>query len=43
LSRCRRQIFLGVTQLNEQGYEQKGKLLQAVNRILRHHRETHPS
>ena len=36
LHRCRRKIFLGLGELGEQGYEQKGPLLQAIQRILRH-------
>ncbi|MBU1660108.1 MAG: hypothetical protein KKD28_01395 [Chloroflexi bacterium] len=33
--RCREQIFIGINELGEQGYEQKGALLQAINRVLR--------
>jgi hypothetical protein len=33
--RCRRAIYLGLSELGEQGYEQKGPLLQAVQRVLR--------
>jgi hypothetical protein len=36
IRRCRRGIYLGLSQLGEQGYEQKGPLLQAVQRVLRH-------
>jgi len=32
--RCRRRIYLTASELNEQGYEQQGPLLQAVQRIL---------
>jgi hypothetical protein len=34
LSRCRRKIFLGLSSYNEQGFEQRGPLLQAFHRIL---------
>jgi hypothetical protein len=33
--RCRRCIYLGIADLGEQGYEQRGPLLQAVQRVLR--------
>lgn len=33
--RCRRGIFLGLSELGEQGYEQRGPLLQAFQRLLR--------
>jgi hypothetical protein len=36
--RCRRRIYLTASELSEQGYEQQGPLLQAVQRILRVHR-----
>jgi hypothetical protein len=32
--RCRKQIYLGFSELGEQGYEQRGDLLQAVQRML---------
>jgi len=35
IRRCRRKIYLGLSQLGEQGYEQKGPLLQAIQRVLR--------
>jgi hypothetical protein len=35
IRRCRRKIYLGLSELGEQGYEQKGPLLQAVQRVLR--------
>ena len=35
LNRCRRKIYLGLSEYNEQGYEQRGPLLQAFHRILR--------
>ena len=35
--RCRRKVYLGLSQLGEQGSEQKGPLLQAIQRVLRHH------
>ncbi len=34
LTRCRKKIFLGLSEYNEQGYEQRGSLLQAFHRIL---------
>ncbi len=34
LSRCRRKLYLGLSEYNEQGYEQRGPLLQAFQRIL---------
>jgi hypothetical protein len=33
--RCRKRIYLGIADLGEQGYEQRGPLLQAVQRTLR--------
>jgi hypothetical protein len=35
LRRCRRQVFLGLSELGEQGYEQRGPLLWAFNHVLR--------
>jgi hypothetical protein len=34
LNRCKRKIYLGLSEYNEQGYEQRGSLLQAFHRIL---------
>ncbi len=34
LNRCRRKIYLGLSEYNEQGYERRGPLLQAFHRIL---------
>jgi hypothetical protein len=34
LNRCRRKIYLGLSEFNEQGYEQRGPLLQAFNHIV---------
>lgn len=34
LNRCKRKIFLGLSEYNEQGYEQRGPLLQAFHRVL---------
>jgi len=34
LNRCRRRIYLGLSEFNEQGYEQRGPLLQAFHRVL---------
>ncbi len=33
--RCRQRIYLGLNELNEQGYEQKGPLINALQRVLR--------
>ncbi len=33
--RCRKTIFLGLSELSEQGYENQGALLKAIQRILR--------
>jgi hypothetical protein len=33
--RCRRWIYLGISDLSEQGYEQQGPVLRAVQRMLR--------
>lgn len=33
--RCRKQIYLGVSELGEQGMEQRGPLVLAINRMLR--------
>jgi hypothetical protein len=35
IRRCRRKIYLGLSELGERGYEQQGPLLQAIQRILR--------
>lgn len=35
IRRCRRKIYLGLSELNEYGYEHKGALLQAFQRVLR--------
>ena len=35
LHRCRKKIYLGISDLGEQGYEQQGPLLQAIQRVLR--------
>ena len=35
LRRCRRRVYLGLSELGEQGYEQKGALLRAIQRVLR--------
>lgn len=34
LNHCRKKIYLGLSEYNEQGYEQRGPLLQAFHRIL---------
>jgi hypothetical protein len=35
IRRCRRKVYLGLSELGEHGREQKGQLLQAVQRVLR--------
>jgi hypothetical protein len=35
MHRCRRRIYLGLNELSEQGYEQKGPLIAAMQRVLR--------
>jgi hypothetical protein len=35
LRRCRQKVFLGLSELNEQGNDQKGPLLKAIQRVLR--------
>jgi hypothetical protein len=35
LRRCRRSVYLGLSELSEQGYEQRGPLLAAFQRLLR--------
>ncbi len=35
LRRCRERVYLGLTELGEQGYEQRGLLLRALQRLLR--------
>jgi hypothetical protein len=35
VSRCRSSLYLGLSDLNEQGYEQRGALLRALQRLLR--------
>ena len=35
LKRCRRSIYLGLSELGEQGYEQRGPLLSVFQRLLR--------
>jgi len=35
LQRCREKVFLGMSELGEQGYEQRGPLIQAIQRVLR--------
>jgi hypothetical protein len=38
--RCRKRIYLGIADLGEHGYEQRGPLLQVVQRTLRRIRES---
>ena len=40
--RCRQRIYLAHSELNEQGYEQQGPLLQAVQRLLRRQAQSSP-
>ncbi|NLT43686.1 MAG: ATP-dependent helicase, partial [Anaerolineae bacterium] len=35
LRRCRRRVYLGLSQFGEEGYDERGPLLQAVQRLLR--------
>ena len=35
IRRCRRKVYLGLSELNEQGNDQKGPLLKAIQRVLR--------
>ncbi|MBN1584601.1 MAG: hypothetical protein JXA89_28095 [Anaerolineae bacterium] len=35
LRRCRKQVYWGIADLSEQGYEQRGPLLQTIQRMLR--------
>lgn len=35
MRRCRRKIYLGLSELSEQGYEVRGPLLRALDRVLR--------
>jgi len=36
IRRCRKKIYLGISELGEQGFDQQGALLQAIQRVLRH-------
>jgi len=40
IARCRKEIYLGLCDVNEQGYEQKGPLLMAFQRTLRELKST---
>jgi hypothetical protein len=33
--RCRQKIYLGLSELSEQGFEERGQLLRAFQRVLR--------
>ena len=35
LRRCRSRVYLGLSELGEQGYEQRGPLLRALNQVLK--------
>ena len=39
LQRCRRTLYLGLSELGEDGYEQQGALLIAIQHVLREHHE----
>jgi hypothetical protein len=39
LHRCRGRIYLGLTELGESGYEQRGILLKAFNRVMQEYQE----
>jgi hypothetical protein len=39
IRRCRGQVYLGLSRLNEQGYESRGPLLHAFDRVLRKYPE----
>ena len=41
LRRCRRKVYLGISELSEQGYEQRSPLLTAIQRVLRNSNPTH--
>jgi hypothetical protein len=36
IHRCRKKVYLGISELGEQGFDQQGALLQAIQRVLRH-------
>jgi hypothetical protein len=38
IRRCRRAVYLGLSELGEQGFEQQGPLLRAIQRVLRESR-----
>ena len=38
IHRCRKRIYLGYSQYSEQGYEQRGPLLEAIQRVLKRSR-----
>ena len=40
IRRCRRRIYLGISDLGEQGYEQRGPMLRIFQQILRRHPQT---
>lgn len=40
--RCRRQIFLGITSLGEEGFEQRGPLLRVFQQVLRRYNPEQP-
>jgi hypothetical protein len=40
IRRCRRQVYLGISDLGEQGYEQRGPMLRLFQQILRRHPQT---
>ena len=42
IRRCRREIILGISDLGEQGYEQRGPMLRVFQQILRRHPQEAP-
>ncbi|MDF1514588.1 MAG: hypothetical protein P1S60_12335, partial [Anaerolineae bacterium] len=40
IRRCREKVYLGLSELGEEGYEQKGVLLGAIQRVLRQYSKT---
>jgi hypothetical protein len=37
LRRCRRHVYLGISDFGEQGFEQRGPMLRVFQQVLRHH------
>jgi hypothetical protein len=34
LARCRERVYIGITELGESGFEQRGELLRALQKVL---------